>query len=160
MSEMDARSILAQIYSHPLGNHGHGLGASIDFRSAERENAAAEERKKLRKGAHLAMEFNIAAEIPEWEPFDGGTAFLPGRITDDEDIAAMKKIMARGTRLEARDVPQAQPQGVPGADDVGLEGELDGHRVGDRAERGAERGRLHGAPAGLLPRRGLPCRQK
>ncbi len=67
MAEMEALGIEAMVYSHPLGNHGHGLGASIDFRSAQRENAEAAEEKKLRAGAHLAMEFNIAAEIPEWD---------------------------------------------------------------------------------------------
>ena len=35
MAEMEDLGIEAMIYSHPLGNQGHGLGASIDFRSAE-----------------------------------------------------------------------------------------------------------------------------
>ena len=37
MAEMKAKGITAQIYSHPLGNQGHGLGPSIDMRSAARE---------------------------------------------------------------------------------------------------------------------------
>ena len=54
------------IYSHPLGNQGHGLGASIDFRSANRENAEERQAKLLREGSYIAIEFNVAAEIPEW----------------------------------------------------------------------------------------------
>ena len=34
MAAMQDAGIAAQVYSHPLGNHGHGLGPSIDFRSA------------------------------------------------------------------------------------------------------------------------------
>jgi Xaa-Pro dipeptidase len=84
MAEMEATGIEAMVYSHPLGNHGHGLGASIDFRSAQRENADAEKSKTLRLGAHLAMEFNIADEIPEW---DGKKVWImqedPVYLTDD-----------------------------------------------------------------------------
>jgi len=84
MAEMETMGIEAMVYSHPLGNHGHGLGASIDFRSAERENADAEVGKKLRAGAHLAMEFNIAHEIPEW---DGKKVWImqedPVHLTED-----------------------------------------------------------------------------
>ena len=40
----------------------------------------------------------------------GKRELLPYVFVDDGDIAAMKEIMAKGTKLEARDVPQAQPQ--------------------------------------------------
>jgi mannose/fructose/N-acetylgalactosamine-specific phosphotransferase system component IIB len=40
----------------------------------------------------------------------GKRELLPYVFVDDGDIAAMKEIMAKGTNLEARDVPQAQPQ--------------------------------------------------
>jgi mannose/fructose/N-acetylgalactosamine-specific phosphotransferase system component IIB len=40
----------------------------------------------------------------------GKRELLPYVFVDDADIAAMKEIMAKGTKLEARDVPQAQPQ--------------------------------------------------
>jgi Xaa-Pro dipeptidase len=66
MAEMETLGIDAKIYSHPLGNQGHGLGASIDFRAAKRAEDGAGQAKKLRAGSHLAMEFNIAAEISEW----------------------------------------------------------------------------------------------
>ncbi|HEY3381064.1 MAG TPA: M24 family metallopeptidase [Vicinamibacterales bacterium] len=64
MAEMQAKGITAQIYSHPLGNQGHGLGASVDMRSAARDPKAAP--KTLRKGSFLAMELNTQAPLPEW----------------------------------------------------------------------------------------------
>lgn len=67
MEEMERLGIEAMIYSHPLGNHGHGLGASIDFRAAEKEDAEERQSKRLRKGSYIAIEFNIADEIPEWD---------------------------------------------------------------------------------------------
>jgi len=48
MAEMEKLGIEAMIYSHPLGNQGHGLGASIDFRAAKRADAGTD-------------------EIPEWD---------------------------------------------------------------------------------------------
>lgn len=67
MEEMERLGIEAMIYSHPLGNHGHGLGASIDFRAAEKEDADERQSKQLREGSYIAIEFNIADEIPEWD---------------------------------------------------------------------------------------------
>jgi hypothetical protein len=64
MAEMKARGIAAQVYSHPLGPQGHGLGASIDFRSAKRDPA--EPLRKLRPGSYLALELNTSTEVPEW----------------------------------------------------------------------------------------------
>ncbi len=67
MAHMEELGVEAMIYSHPLGNQGHGLGASIDFRSAKRENAEEQQAKPLREGSYIAIEFNVAAEIPEWD---------------------------------------------------------------------------------------------
>ncbi|MCX6573448.1 MAG: M24 family metallopeptidase, partial [Candidatus Aminicenantes bacterium] len=64
MAEMKAKGIAAQVYSHPLGPQGHGLGASIDFRSAKRDPDVP--LKKLRLGSYLALELNTATEVPEW----------------------------------------------------------------------------------------------
>ncbi len=64
MAEMKAKGITAQIYSHPLGNQGHALGASIDMRSASREPNAAP--RPLRKGSYLAMELNTQTPVAEW----------------------------------------------------------------------------------------------
>jgi Xaa-Pro dipeptidase len=52
----------AQIYSHPLGNQGHGLGPSIDFRAASRNDPP----RPLRQGSYVAIELNTKAAVPEW----------------------------------------------------------------------------------------------
>jgi Xaa-Pro dipeptidase len=65
MAEMKAKGITAQVYSHPLGPQGHGLGATIDFRSAKRDPA--EPLKTLRPGSYLALELNTSTEVPEWD---------------------------------------------------------------------------------------------
>ncbi|RPJ85542.1 MAG: hypothetical protein EHM13_00690, partial [Acidobacteria bacterium] len=65
MSEMKAKGISAQIYSHPLGNHGHALGASIDMRSARPDQKTLP--RVLRRGSYLAMELNTRTPIPEWD---------------------------------------------------------------------------------------------
>ncbi|WP_164020626.1 M24 family metallopeptidase [Pyxidicoccus trucidator] len=69
MAEMKEKGIEAMVYSHPLGNQGHALGASIDFRSANRK----EEPKLLREGSYIAIELNTATEVPEW---DGQKVFV------------------------------------------------------------------------------------
>jgi Xaa-Pro dipeptidase len=63
MAEMKSRGIEAMIYSHPLGAQGHALGASIDFRSAQRKDPPL----PLRAGSWLAMELNSASSVAEWE---------------------------------------------------------------------------------------------
>jgi hypothetical protein len=66
MAEMERQGIEAMIYSHPLGNHGHGMGASIDFRSAQ---GGSQERlaRRLRRGSYIAIELNTRTPIPEWD---------------------------------------------------------------------------------------------
>ncbi|PTL81725.1 M24 family metallopeptidase [Vitiosangium sp. GDMCC 1.1324] len=63
MAEMKEKGIQAQVYSHPLGNQGHALGASIDFRSASRK----EEPKPLREGSYIAIELNTRTPVIEWD---------------------------------------------------------------------------------------------
>jgi Xaa-Pro aminopeptidase len=60
MAEMKRQNIEAMIYSHPIGTHGHGLGASIDFRRAI---GGAEE--KLRLGSYTSIELNTSSIVPE-----------------------------------------------------------------------------------------------
>ncbi len=64
MAEMKEKGIEARIYSHPIGNQGHGLGASIDFRSASRTTTTPP--KKLRLGSYLSVELATTTAIPEW----------------------------------------------------------------------------------------------
>jgi Xaa-Pro dipeptidase len=70
----------AQIYSHPLGAQGHGLGPTIDGRAAERKDPP----RPLRNGSYLAVELNTKAAVPEW---GGQEAFAmeedPAELTDD-----------------------------------------------------------------------------
>jgi Xaa-Pro aminopeptidase len=53
------------IYSHPIGNQGHGLGTSIDFRSGLRSDTTAQN-SRLRLGSYISIELNTATPIPEW----------------------------------------------------------------------------------------------
>jgi Xaa-Pro aminopeptidase len=66
MAEMQERKIDAMIYSHPVGAQGHGLGASIDFRAAQRKDIGQQTQKPLRAGSYIAIELNTATAIPEW----------------------------------------------------------------------------------------------
>lgn len=63
MAEMTKQGIEAKVYSHPIGDQGHALGAALDYRSAL---AGALEGKRLRKGSYLSMELNTATPVPEW----------------------------------------------------------------------------------------------
>jgi hypothetical protein len=83
MAEMTEKGIEAQIYSHPLGNHGHGMGTGIDFRAAQRgQNDRLA--KRLRKGSYIAIELNTSTSIPEW---DGEKVYVmledPAYLTDE-----------------------------------------------------------------------------
>ena len=83
MDQMKEEGINAQIYSHPLGAQGHGLGASIDFRSSQRKDTMSPS-KKLRPGSWIAIELNTKSTIPEW---DGQEVFMmqedPAHLTPD-----------------------------------------------------------------------------
>lgn len=70
MTEMEERGIVAQVYSHPLGNQGHGLGPSIDFRGAGNAASAAQ---ALVEGAYISIELNTKTPVPEW---DGQEVFI------------------------------------------------------------------------------------
>ena len=67
MEEMKQKGIEAQIYSHPIGNQGHGLGPSIDFRATKRDDIGATQAKPLRKGSYLSVELNTQTAVPEWD---------------------------------------------------------------------------------------------
>jgi Xaa-Pro dipeptidase len=61
MAEMKRQNIEAMIYSHPIGAHGHGLGASIDFR-----RGIGGDEDRLRLGSYTSIELNTSAVVPEW----------------------------------------------------------------------------------------------
>ncbi|MBK6489549.1 MAG: M24 family metallopeptidase [Gemmatimonadetes bacterium] len=83
MADMKRRGITATIYSHPIGNQGHGLGAGIDFRSAQRPELGATG-KRLRKGSYISIELNTRTPVAEW---DGQEVFVmfedDAHLTDD-----------------------------------------------------------------------------
>ncbi len=66
MAEMKTKRIEAMIYSHPIGLHGHGLGASIDFRATQRTDIAQQAQKRLRLGSYISIELNTATPVSEW----------------------------------------------------------------------------------------------
>ena len=65
MAEMKERGIEAMVYSHPIGTQGHGMGAGIDFRAANRSDTTALN-SRLRLGSYISIELNTATPVPEW----------------------------------------------------------------------------------------------
>lgn len=65
MAEMKERGIEAMVYSHPIGTQGHGLGAGIDFRAANRSDTTALN-SRLRLGSYISIELNTGTPVPEW----------------------------------------------------------------------------------------------
>jgi Xaa-Pro aminopeptidase len=63
MADMKRAGIEAMIYSHSVGNQGHGLGASIDFR---RPAAGAPTEPPFREGSYTSIELNTSTPVPEW----------------------------------------------------------------------------------------------
>lgn len=61
MAQCKQEGIEAQIYSHAIGNHGHGLGAGIDFRKF-----AGSDEERLRANSYISVELNTSTAIPEW----------------------------------------------------------------------------------------------
>jgi hypothetical protein len=61
MAAMKDRATTPSIYSHPIGNQGHGLGAAIDHRSG-----GGQEGKPLRLGSYISIELNTATPVAEW----------------------------------------------------------------------------------------------
>lgn len=61
MEEMKRQGIEAMIYSHPIGNQGHGLGAGVAYGAA-----AGRPGKPLRLGSYISIELNTATPVPEW----------------------------------------------------------------------------------------------
>ena len=64
MADMKKLGIEAMIYSHSVGNQGHALGASIDFR---RPSAGTSLEPPFREGSYTAIELNTSTPVPEWD---------------------------------------------------------------------------------------------
>jgi Xaa-Pro dipeptidase len=63
MADMKKLGIEAMIYSHSVGNQGHALGASVDFR---RPTAGAPSEPAFREGSYTSIELNTSTPVPEW----------------------------------------------------------------------------------------------
>ena len=63
MADMKSMGIEAMIYSHSVGNQGHALGASIDFR---RPSAGAPLEPPFREWSYTSIELNTSTPVPEW----------------------------------------------------------------------------------------------
>jgi Xaa-Pro aminopeptidase len=63
MADMKKLGIEAMIYSHSVGNQGHALGASIDFR---RPSTGVQLEPPFREGSYTSIELNTSTPVPEW----------------------------------------------------------------------------------------------
>jgi len=63
MTDMKTAGIEAMIYSHSVGNQGHALGASIDFR---RPTAGAAPEPAFREWSYTSIELNTSTPVAEW----------------------------------------------------------------------------------------------
>ena len=61
MAECKKQRIEAMIYSHPIGNQGHGLGPSIDFRSS-----IGGDEDRFRLGSYTSIELSTSTQVTEW----------------------------------------------------------------------------------------------
>ncbi|HXC71736.1 MAG TPA: M24 family metallopeptidase [Pyrinomonadaceae bacterium] len=64
MADMKKLGIEAMIYSHSVGNQGHALGASIDFRRPTTGNSL---EPPFREGSYTSIELNTSTPVPEWD---------------------------------------------------------------------------------------------
>jgi Xaa-Pro aminopeptidase len=62
MADCQKEGIRAMIYSHPIGNQGHGLGPSIDFR----RGTIGGDVERFRLGSYTSIELNTSTAVPEW----------------------------------------------------------------------------------------------
>jgi len=64
MADMKQLGIEAMIYSHSVGNQGHALGASIDFRRPAAGTTSLE--PSFREGSYTSIELNTSTPVAEW----------------------------------------------------------------------------------------------
>lgn len=71
---------LPSLYSHPIGNHGHGLGPSINARDMDLSSPPLAD-SPLRDGSYRSVEFSATTAIPE---YGGGEVRIP--MEDDAHL--------------------------------------------------------------------------
>lgn len=70
---LEGVDFLPSLYSHPIGNHGHGVGPSINARDMDLSSPP-EHDSVLRDGSYRSVEFSATTAIPE---YDGGEVRIP-----------------------------------------------------------------------------------
>ena len=65
MAQMERRGIQARIYSHSIGNQGHGIGPAVDFRAAD--TTSKQLARRLRPDSYMSVELNASTPVPEWQ---------------------------------------------------------------------------------------------
>jgi mannose/fructose/N-acetylgalactosamine-specific phosphotransferase system component IIB len=114
-------AVAASEWERAMYSEGDALGAAIsvtslsDFARAAAEGRWRDERVIVVVGslADLLELLRLGVEVPEANVgglhfSEGKREVLPYLYVDDEDVATMREIAGFGTRLVARDVPQAQ----------------------------------------------------
>ncbi len=64
LARANAAGLRATIYSHPLGYHGHGAGASIGF--WDNQNPDPRGTHRLRRDTAWSIELNVRRAVSEW----------------------------------------------------------------------------------------------
>ena len=72
MRQLESVDFLPSLYSHPLGYHGHALGAGINARNMVL--AGYERDTRLRLGAYRSVEFSAKTALEEW---NGDSLLVP-----------------------------------------------------------------------------------
>ncbi len=89
MAKGKAAGLRPLVYTHPIGTHGHGAGASMDSRPPHR----APEQYKMRGEYPLypdtvyAIEFSITTNIPEWDNQELTLGFEDQGVFTEEGMA-------------------------------------------------------------------------
>jgi len=72
-ARLEGVDFLPSLYSHPIGNHGHGLGPAINARDMDLSSPP-EWDSVLREGSYRSIEFSATTPVPE---YDGGEVRIP-----------------------------------------------------------------------------------
>lgn len=78
--QLEGVDFLPSLYSHPIGNHGHGLGPAINARDMDLSSPPSRD-SHLRDGSYRSIEFSATTVIPE---YNGGEVRIP--MEDDAHL--------------------------------------------------------------------------
>ncbi len=67
LDKLKGLSFTPALYSHPIGNHGHGVGANINARNGVIGTGPINDNgSKLRVGSYRSIELSATTHVPEW----------------------------------------------------------------------------------------------